>query len=58
MNDNVVIIEAKLILEDACNGCNQDAVNAVTEIINEAFGKEAYKEYPRIKLILMEVRHK
>jgi hypothetical protein len=52
------IIEVKLIIEDTCNPCNQEAIQFVTEILNEAFGKEQYKEYPRVKLILMEVKHK
>ena len=52
------VIEVKLILEDTCNPSDQDARQFVTEILNEAFGKEQCKEYPRVKLILMEVKHK
>jgi len=56
--NNMSLIEVKLIVEDACNPSNQDAVNYVIEILNEAFGKEAMKEHPRCKLILMEAKHK
>jgi len=33
----------------------ESAVRAVTELINEVFGKEETKEKPRAKLILFEI---
>lgn len=47
-------IEAKLIIDDTCN---QDVIEYVEEILSEAFGKEEMKEYPRVKLILMDIRY-
>jgi len=52
------IIVAKLYVEDVMNPSNQEAVDYVTELISEAFGREERKEYPRIKLILLEVTRK
>jgi len=52
------IITIRLVVEDVMNPSDQDAIEYVKEIINEAFGKEAMEEYPRAKLILMELRHR
>jgi len=52
------IIEVKLIVEDACNPSNQEAVQYVTEMLGEVFGKEERQEHPRVKLILMEVKQR
>lgn len=49
------IINAKLIIEDTCNPSDDEAIKYVVEILNEIFGKEEQQEYPRCKLILMEV---
>jgi hypothetical protein len=51
------VIKVKLLLEDSCNPSYDEAVKYVTEILNEAFGKEARQEFPRVKLILIEVKH-
>lgn len=52
-----MIIEAKLIIDDTCNPCNDEAIKYVEEILSEAFGKEERKENPRVKLILMDIKH-
>lgn len=52
------VIEVKLILEDTCNPSNEDALRYVIEMINEVFGKEATREFPRVRLILIEAKHK
>jgi hypothetical protein len=51
------VITVKLIVEDACNPSNDEALRHVTELICEAFGKEERQEHPRCKLILMDVKH-
>lgn len=52
-----MIIEAKLIIDDVCNPCNDEAIKYVEEILYEAFGEEEMKEHPRVKLILMDIKH-
>lgn len=51
------IIEVKLIVEDSMNPCVQEAVEYAREMICEIFGKEESREYPRLKLILLEIKH-
>lgn len=50
-------IFVKLLVEDVMNPSDSEAREFVTEIINEAFGKEATKEHPRVKLVLAEVSY-
>ena len=52
------IMMVKLIVQDVMNASDDDARRLVTEILNEAFGKEEMKENPRVKLLLMQVEHK
>lgn len=51
------IINVRLIVEDVMNPSDDDARFYAIEMINEMFGKESQKEYPRLKLILLEVKH-
>jgi len=51
------IIYVKLIVEDVMNPCDGEAVEYAKEMICEIFGKEECKEYPRLKLMLLEVKH-
>jgi len=51
------IIKVKLIVEDICNPSDGEAIQYAKEMINEIFGKEERQEYPRLKLILMEIKH-
>lgn len=53
----MTVIIARLIIEDTCNPSDQKAREYVEEILNEAFGKEEMKEHPRVKLVLMEIKH-
>ena len=54
----MIIIEAKLIIEDVNNLSDGDAIETVKELISESFNKEERKVYPRCKLIFMEIKHK
>lgn len=57
MGNKRMIIEAKLIIDDICNPCDSEAIKFIEEILNEAFGKEERKEHPRVRLILMDIKH-
>ena len=51
------IISVRILVEDINNLSDQAAVDTVVELINEAFGREASKENPRCKVILILAEH-
>jgi hypothetical protein len=53
----MTVIQVRLLVEDVMNPSNDDARQYAIEMISEIFGKEERKEYPRLKLILIEVKH-
>ena len=45
----------KLLIEDVCNPHDGAAAKYVKEMLYEVFSKEERQEFPRVKLILLEV---
>lgn len=50
----IKMVKIKLIVDEG----TMPAIDAVREILNEGFGKEAQKETPRGKLVFAELKEK